>query len=39
MISNWGMIKIYEGKRSWPNLKHYTDIYLEGPRETTKNFN
>jgi hypothetical protein len=25
-----------EEKRSWPNLKHYPVIFLEGLRKTTK---
>jgi hypothetical protein len=24
-------------KRSWPNLRYYSDNYLEGLRKTTKN--
>jgi hypothetical protein len=25
-------------KRSWPNLRYYIGIYLEGLRKTTENF-
>jgi hypothetical protein len=31
---NW---KGCERKWSWPNLRHYTGIYLEGLRKTIKN--
>jgi hypothetical protein len=24
-------------KKSWPNLRYYASIHLEGPRKTTKN--
>jgi hypothetical protein len=32
-IINW---KIYWRKRSWPNLRHYSRIWLEGLRNPTK---
>jgi hypothetical protein len=30
-------LKGYGRKRSWPNLRYYPEIYLEGLRKTTKN--
>jgi hypothetical protein len=33
-VINW---KGCEGKWSWPNLKDFTSIYLEGLREIKKN--
>jgi hypothetical protein len=31
-------LKVCERKWSWPNLRHYIDICLEGLRETTITF-
>jgi hypothetical protein len=33
-MTNWNGCR---RRRSWPNLKHYLSLYLEGVRKTTKN--
>jgi hypothetical protein len=29
--------KVFDRKQSWPTLRYYADICLEGTRKTTKN--